>query len=411
MPKRAEVLSALEVGRIKTPGMHYIGEIPGLALQVTPSGMRSWVLRYAVGKKRREMGLGSYPGVTLAQAKERAREARDRLREGVDPIDARKQARSALLASQAKAVTFEQAAQRYIDTHGDKWRNPKHRAQWAATLETYAFPVMGRLLVADVGKEHVLEVLRPIWTKKAETASRLRGRIETVLSYAVQAGYRPEGLNPARWKGNLDLLLGGIPKAARVEHHRALDYRLLGEFMQRLRKAEGMGARALEFAILTAVRSGEVRGATWGEIDLPAATWTIPASRMKAGKEHRVPLSEQAIQLLQRLPRIEECPFVFPSTRAGELSDATLSAVLKRMDVDAVPHGFRSTFRDWAGETTAFPREVCEHALAHKLADGVEAAYQRGDLLDRRRQLMQTWADYCDRVGATGAVIPIRGAA
>ncbi|MBL8360769.1 MAG: integrase arm-type DNA-binding domain-containing protein [Rubrivivax sp.] len=408
MPARASELNALAVQRLKSPGLHFVGGVAGLALQITDTGSRSWTLRLSVAGRRRDMGLGAYPDVTLAMARERAREARELVRRGVDPIEQRRAATSALKASVAAALTFRQTATAYISTHEAGWKNAKHAQQWRNTLEAYAYPVMGDLLVRDVQKEHVLAALRPIWTEKNETATRLRGRIELVLSYAMQAGYRPEGLNPARWRGGLDKLLPAPAKVAKAEHHPALPLGQVGAFMQRLRAAPGMGARALEFTILTAARSGEVRGATWAEIDLQDKVWSVPPSRMKAGNEHRVPLSTAAIALLEALPRIAGTDLVFPAPRGGQLSDMTLSAVLRRMEIPAVPHGFRSTFRDWAAERTTFPREAAEMALAHTIESKVEAAYRRGDLFEKRRVMMAEWADFLSLEEQPAKVIPMR---
>lgn len=394
MPKRAVELGPLAVQRLKGPGLHFVGGVAGLALQITDAGSRSWILRMTVGGRRRDMGLGAYPDVTLAMAREDAKKARAEVRKGVDPIEDRRAAQSELRAGRAAALTFRQAADAYMTAHAPTWRSAKHAQQWRNTLESYAHPVLGNLLVRDVAKEHVLAVLRPIWTTKSETASRLRSRMELVLAYAMQAGYRPEGLNPARWRGGLDKLLPPPAKVARVEHHQALPLQAVGAFMARLRGEQGMGARALEFAILTAARSGEVRGATWSEIDLDGAVWVIPAARMKAGKEHRVPLSVGAMELLKAIPKVADLDLVFPSRRGGPLSDMTLAAVLRRMDVPAVPHGFRSTFRDWAAERTTHPRELAEMALAHAIESKVEAAYRRGDMLERRRAMMREWAEF-----------------
>lgn len=432
MPRLAKPLTALEVGRLKAPGAHAVGTVPGLHLNVKPTGARSWILRLMVGGRRREIGLGGYPAVTLAQAHDKARQARDKILAGVDPVAERKAARSALIAAHAKRTTFAEAARLYIDAHGDSWRNPKHRQQWGATLEQYANPVIGQMLVADIEKAHVLEVLNPIWREVPETASRVRGRIEKVLSFAVQAGYRPEGLNPARWKDNLDLLLLAPGKAKRG-NHAALDWREVGAFWSALAGAEGIGTAALRFAILTAARSGEARGARWSEIDMGAGIWEIPAARMKSGREHRVPLSKAALDLLRDLPRYGDTELIFPSPHKTdcELSDATLGATIKRLHeasvaaggegwIDrkqngriATAHGIaRSTFRTWAGEATAYPRDLCEAALAHVISDKTEAAYQRGDLLERRRRLMDDWSRFLATPSAkAGKVMPIRGAA
>jgi len=409
MPKLARELGALAVSKLTEPGLHFVGHVAGLALQVTASGARSWTLRVTIAGRRRDMGLGAYPEVPLAMARDKAREARELIRQGVDPIEKQRAAQSALRASVASALTFKETAAAYMATHETGWKNAKHAQQWRNTLETYAYPVMGDLLVRDVHKEHVLAVLRPIWAEKNETAVRLRGRIELVLSYAMQAGYRPEGLNPARWRGGLDKLLPAPGKVSKGDHHPALPVAEVGEFMERLRSADGMGARALEFAILTAARSGEVRGASWAEIDLDAKVWIIPACRMKAGKEHRVPLSAAALSLLKALPRIGGTDLVFPAPRGGQLSDMTLSAVLRRMGVPAVPHGFRSTFRDWAAERTNYPREAAEMALAHAIESRVEAAYRRGDLFEKRRAMMASWASFLAAPRAKFEVVPIGG--
>lgn len=407
MPKVARELGALEVKRETAPGLHFVGGVAGLALQVTPAGGKCWVLRVRVAGRRRDMGLGGYPSVSLAKAREKAAEARELIRKGIDPIDRQQATQSALRAAVAAALTFRQCAKAYMEAHEAGWKNAKHAQQWRNTLEAYAYPVLGDLLVRDVQKEHVLEVLRPIWTTKTETAVRVRSRMELVLSYAMQAGYRPEGLNPARWKGGLDKLLPKPGKVAKREHFAALPVAEVGAFMERLHAAEGMGARALEFAILTAARSGEVRGTTWAEIDLAAKVWTIPAARMKAGKEHRVPLSDVAVELLGKVPAGKPDAFVFPAARGGQLSDMTLAAVLRRMAVPAVPHGFRSTFRDWASERTAYPADVAEMALAHTIDNKVEAAYRRGDLFEKRRLMMADWAQFLSKIERPAEVVSL----
>lgn len=407
MPKLAKELAPLAVAKITAPGLHFVGGVQGLALQVWASGGRSWVLRVPIGGKRREMGLGPYPEVTLAKAHSAAREAREKIRRGIDPIAERAKAQSALRAAAVAALTFDECAAAYVKAHEAGWRNVKHAQQWRNTLKQYASPVFGGLLVRDVAVPQVLQALEPIWTEKNETAVRLRGRIELVLDWATARGLR-EGSNPARWRGHLDKLLPRPSKVNGREHHPALAVGEVGAFMARLRVAEGMGARALEFTILTAARSGEARGATWAEIDLAAKVWTVPADRMKAGKEHRVPLSDAAVVLLKGMPTDDRKGFVFPSPRGGALSDMTLSAVLRRMEVPAVPHGFRSTFRDWAAERTSYPREVAEMALAHTIGDKVEAAYRRGDLFEKRRLLMAEWATFLAHGNQPAKVVKLR---
>ncbi|HUF80571.1 MAG TPA: integrase arm-type DNA-binding domain-containing protein, partial [Burkholderiales bacterium] len=381
MPKKARELTATAV-RNKGEGLHAVGGVAGLLINVKPSGARSWILRVMVGDRRRDIGLGGFPDVPLAEARQRARDAREMIRQGIDPAVQRQAAQDALRAAEGKRVTFRKAAERFLQRKRPEFRSEKHAAQWKNTLETYAYPVIGSLPVDRIELPHIKHILDPIWTKKTETAKRLRGRIESVLAYATASGFRT-GDNPARWRGNLDAVMPKPGKLAKVEHHRALPVDGLPEFMAALRQVGGMGARALEFAILTGTRSGEVRGATWAEIDTKAKTWTIPGERMKAGRAHRVPLSPAAVALLKALPRLEGSEFVFPAARGGMLSDMTLSAVTRRMGVDAVPHGFRSTFRDWCAEHTNYPREVAEQALAHTISNAVEAAYRRGDLFEK----------------------------
>jgi integrase len=411
MPRKAKPLSALEVGRLKTPGLHFVGTVDGLALQVSDSGARSWLLRAKVGNRRREIGLGGYPAVPLAEAHAAARAKRALIKSGIDPVLERVESRSRLIAEQAGALTFRRVADDYIKAHESEWRNLKHAQQWRRTLETYAYPVFGDMLVRDIGTSHLMAVLSPIWGSKTETASRVRGRIESILGAAIALKLRPEP-NPARWKANLEPLLanpGKLKKKTR-EHHRAVPVAEVGAFVEQLRKEQGTAARALEFAILTAARGGEVRGATWDEIDFEAKLWTVPAERIKAGKLHRVPLSPAAIKLLKALPRFVGETLIFPSTRAGtKLSDMALLSVMRRMQAGAVPHGFRSTFRDWCAEHTNYPREVAEVALAHSNKDETEAAYLRSDLFVKRRRLMEEWAAWCGSPTKKGAVIALKG--
>lgn len=396
MPKKAKDLLSMAVRRLTRKGLHPVGHVPGLRLQVRSSQARSWILRVAVGGKSRDIGLGGFPAVSLAEARDKASEARRLIEKGIDPVLARKEAKSRLLAARAAEITFEQCAREFLATKGTEWRNPKHALQWTSTLGNYAYPVIGRLQVRDIELSHIVKILEPIWHDKTETAKRLRGRIENILDWATVRDYR-KGDNPARWKGYLDKILPSPGKIAKVVHHAALPVAEVGAFMQSLRARDGMSLRALEFLILTAARSGEVRGACWSEIDLEAKVWTIPAERMKAEKEHRVPLSEPAMRLLLTLKPLCEGDLVFPAPNGGKLSDMALSAVMRRMNVKAVPHGFRSTFRDWVAERTNYPNEVAEMALAHAIGNKVEAAYRRGDLFDKRKQMMEDWAAFCGK--------------
>jgi len=423
MPKVAAELTALDVKRLSHPGgkqnvLFAVGGVPGLHLQITPGGGRSWVLRAKVGTLRRDIGLGGFPGVTLSQARDKAREARTKIEGGIDPVEERKAAKAALIAAQRRGLTFEKAVEKCLATKLDAFKNAKHRQQWGNTLATYAIPELGKILVQDITTQDVLRVLQPLWLDKTETASRLRGRIEAVLSWATVAGHRT-GDNPARWGSNLKELLPPPSKVAEEEHHPALSLDDAPRWFAALQTREGFGARALEFVALTALRSKEVRGATWNEIDMDKALWVIPAARMKMSREHRVPLSDHALALLAALPRLEGNPLVFPAARGGMLSDMTLSAAMKRMHeaevatgepgfIDrtskrpAVPHGLRSTFRDWVSEHTTFPGDMAEVALAHKISNAVEAAYRRGDMVEKRRRMMADWADFM------GGVVGVR---
>lgn len=405
MPKIVNPLSAHIVKRIRTPGLHAVGGVAGLHLQVTETGARCWTLRMTVGGKRRDMGLGSLAVVSLADARQKALEARRQVQEGKDPLRERRALARALTLAQA-VPTFDACAKLFLASKKAEFTNPKHASQWESTLTTYASPVVGKLPVNEIDLPHILQILEPIWTTKTETASRLRGRIEDVLAWATVARHR-SGDNPARWKGNLDAVLPKPGKIAKVDHHAAMPFADLPAFVAELRKRDGVAPRMVEFAILTAARSGEVRGARWEEIDFDAQAWTIPASRMKARKEHRVPLTQAAVELLGSLPhdRREKHALIFASGKGSQFSDMALTAVLRRMDVkDATVHGMRSTFRDWAGETTSFPREVIEHALAHRLKDKAEAAYARGTLFDKRRKLMDAWSRYLASEPATKVV-------
>jgi integrase len=394
MPKIAKELTALAVSKLRRTGLHAVGGAAGLGLKVMPSGSRAWVLRTVVAGKRREYGLGGFPTVTLASARERAKAMLDQLFEGIDPAETKKQSKSALAAQRARAVNFKSLAEQYIAQHEASWKNAKHAAQWTSTLEAYAFPVCGHMVASDINTATVLRILEPLWLKKTETASRLRGRVEAVLDYAAAKGLR-EGPNPARWKGNLALTLPAKRKVSPVEHHPAIPVQDMPKFFKSLQQREGTAARALEFLILTAARSGEVRGAQWSEIDLNKKIWTVPAERMKAKREHRVPLSTQAITLLKSLESKNAGALIFPGSKpTAKLSDMALTVLMRRMEINAVPHGLRSSFRDWVGEETGHPREVAEMALAHIVANATEGSYARGDLFEKRKLMMQDWATY-----------------
>jgi integrase len=359
---------------------------------------RSWTFRYEIDGRRREMGLGPLHTIGLSEARDRARTLRQQLLDGIDPLTARRAGRQVA----AKAVTFKQCATAYIAAYRPGWRNSKHAGQWVTSLATYAEPIIGAVPVNDIDTALVLKVLEPIWTKTPETASRVRGRIEAVLNWAKARGYR-EGENPARWRGHIDHLLPKKSKLRKVKHHDALPYTEVPGFMRTLRQQDGAAAKALEFLIYTAARSGEIVGATWDEINTIDKIWTVPGSRMKGGREHRVPLSSAAIALLKALPRNGDRVFACGKT--------TLRGVTRKMQVDAVPHGFRSSFRTWAAERSNFPREVVEAALAHAIADKTEAAYQRGDLFEKRHRLMQAWADFCGKPAPAGATVTAIGRA
>jgi integrase len=398
MPKIAKELGPLDVKRLTSPGYHAVGKVAGLMLQVTKTGARSWVLRTMVGAKRREIGLGAYPAVGLALAHQKAQATRDAIINGVDPVAARA-ARRELLAQQqreqhAMLWTFRRCAEEYIRSMAPGWRSAKHAKQWPSTLEKYVFPIIGELPVSDIGIDQVLAIVKPHWLTKNETINRVRSRVELVLDWATAMKYR-QGENPARWKGNLDKLLARRSTVAPVKNHRALDETALPGFMTKLRQIVGTSARCLEFVILTAARSGEARLATWNEIDWTTGTWHIPGSRMKSGRPHRVPLSPQALQILSALDRFDDEAFIFPGRVTGRpLSDMSLSAVMRRMGVDAVPHGFRASFSSWCAASTNYPADVREMALAHAIGNETEAAYQRSDLFGKRRHLMTDWASF-----------------
>jgi integrase len=410
--RRFKKLSASEVKSMTKPGLH--GDGDGLYLQVRGPEVKSWIFRWERDGKQRSMGLGSAFTVTLADAREKAQDCRKLLLDEKDPIAVRDAKRAQAKVEALKSKTFEQCAEIYIEAHRAGWRNEKHAAQWLSTLKTYAYPVFGNLPVHLIDTCLVMKVLEPIWTKRPETASRLRGRIEAVLNWAKTREYRA-GENPAAWKGHLENLLPARRKVATVEHHPALPYDDLGAFMAALRAQEGTAAKALEYLILTAARTGEVIGARWDEIDLDhkdGPLWLIPAPRTKAKKEHRVPLAPAAVAVIQALRARAEGDFIFPSVKSGQpLSNMGMLVLLERMGHhDITVHGFRSTFRDWVGESTSFPVDVAEAALAHTRKDKTEAAYARGDLFRKRRKLMEAWAAYCTAPAKGGKVVQLKRA-
>jgi integrase len=402
-------LTALAVDKAKRRG--YYGDGGGLFLQVSAAGTKSWVFRFKEAGKLREMGLGATHTIGLAEAREKARDCRRMRLDGIDPIAARNAARSQVRLDAAKAMTFQECAERYIASHKAGWRNLKHAAQWPSSLGAYVYPIFGALPVQAVDVGLVMRALEPIWTTKPETAGRVRGRIESVLDWAAARGYR-QGENPARWRGHLENLLPKKSKVRRVEHHAALPYAEIGTFIAELQQQEGVAARALEFAILTAARTGEVIGAAWPEIDLEGRLWVIPGGRMKAGKEHRVPMSEPALAVLKEMEKVRESEFVFPGGKSRRpINNMAMAMTLRRLGRgDLTVHGFRSSFRDWAAERTGFPAEVAEMALAHAVGDKVEAAYRRGDLFQKRRQLMDAWARFCSAPAASATVGSIAAA-
>jgi integrase len=398
-------LTAIQVARAGTPGMYPDGH--GLYLQVTHAGAKSWIYRYQLHGKPHYLGLGSASAITLKRARELLAEPRRLRAEGIDPVAAKKEKRSAARLAAARGVTFRQCAESYLATHEHAW-GEIHRQQWRASLQADAYPILGSLPVADVDTSIVLAVLRPIWQAKPIAANRLRSRIENVLDAAKSADLR-SGENPARWHGHLENLLASPRRVRKVKHFAALPYRDMPAFMVALRNRDGLSPRALEFAILTAARAAEAVGARWSEIDFNERTWTTPASRMKSGKEHKVPLSARAVELLRDLHAIRSSDFVFPGKPGKGISTAAMLKTLAAMERnDLTVHGFRSTFRDWAAEQTSYPSEVVEMALAHAVKSAVEAAYRRGDLFEKRARLMTAWGDYCAQAATNSTVVPIR---
>jgi integrase len=401
MPKLVKPLSALEVKRLSKPGMHAVGTVPGLALSISSTGTKSWVFRTTYGEERRKMGLGSYPSVPLADAINKARDINASIDKGIDPINAKKANKSRLIAEQAKAKTFEQCANMFLASR--TFTNTKHGKQWESTLKTYAFPHIGSMLIGDIGVADIKAVLDPIWKKKTVTASRVQGRIKKIIDYAIVSGYR-EKANPAIWDGFLDSIYQSPKKLKAVEHMDSIPYSNVHDFLQALRLHEAISAKALEFLILTAVRSDSVRSAAWRQIDLENRVWTVPKAFTKTKKrDHTVPLSTHAIALLNKLPRLKGSDLVFPSATLRKMSDSTISKLMRDMRThkefkgEGVPHGFRSTFRVWCLEQTTHSSELAELSMMHEVGDSVYKAYQRSDGLERRRAIMQDWSNFINK--------------
>ena len=420
MPKIVKELSDVQVRRLSWGNVqsgsnagrpcarfHAVGGVSGLLLQCRPpegdneAGGRSWILRTVVGSKRRDMGLGGYPGVTLSMAREKAREYKAQISQGIDPIMEKRAARSRLIQEQGKAITFEILAKEYIEK---KSKTAKQTQKLTNQLANYAYPYIGRMIVADIERAHILKMLEAIWETKTETASRVRLNVERIIDLSMVKGLR-SGSNPARWKGNLDMSLPAPSKIAKPVHYAALPVAQIQEFLVKLKSEEWIGAKALLLIIFTAARSGEVRGATWEEIDFDSKLWTIPEDRMKSGKAHTVPLSDSAIALLESLPRMGK--FIFNNNRGNSLSDVTISKAPKRIGYDVTAHGFRSTFKDWARKFTGYADEVSELALAHVNDDKTRAAYARDELLDKRRLLMTDWDKFCHQVPVSGDILTL----
>ena len=410
----AEKITALFVRQVKRPGRYcdggnlYLQVRRSTSMTLPDSVNKSWAFRYVRHDKQTWMGLGPYPDVSLAEARELATEARKQLLKGVDPLTDKRARQREVRAARSEMLSFAECAEKYIDAQAPGWSNPKHIDQWRNTLKNVAGPVFGHLPVDEIDTALVMRCIEPLWTTKTETASRLRGRIESVLDWATVRGYRG-GDNPARWRGHLDKLLPRPSLVARVKHHPALPYTEVGAFMQQLREDPGVASRALEFTILTAARTNEVIQASWSEFDIDLRTWVVPAERMKSKREHRVPLSDVAVAALKAVKGRSK-RYVFPGHKRGShLSNAAMMQVLKRLEQTGITvHGFRSTFRDWCAESTNYPADVAEMALAHTLRDKTEAAYRRGDLFEKRTRLMADWARYCSKPSVPAKVIAIR---
>jgi len=389
MGKIAKPLTAIEVKRLNTPGQHPVGTVSGLRLFIKATGTKSWVLRVMVGHRRKDLGLGSYPTVTLAMAIEKAREARLKIDRGIDPVEEKRAQKEHI------EWTFEKCAEEYIKSHQSSWKNAKHTQQWINTLNTYVYPKFKGKHVRDIDKSDVLRVIEPEWNTKNETMKRVRQRIEMVISWAMARGYRPEGLNPAEWRGRLDQVLAKPSRVNQRKNHASLPVEDMYDFMQKIKKIEGISARCLEFVILTASRSGEARGAKWSEIDLINKHWLIPAIRMKNGIEHKIPLSTKAIKLIEALPVFEDCEYLFPGRNIEKpISDMSMLQCVRRLNAPTVVYGFRATFGYWVSELTNYSRELREKALSHKEPNETVEAYVRGILFEKRIPLMEDWAKF-----------------
>jgi integrase len=426
MPKIAKELSPIEIKRLScridpdtgeaSETRYPVGGVSGLLLRVNPSGSRQWILRIKVGNRRPDIGLGPYPEISLAQARDKAREMKEKARNGIDPLEERRSLKRSLLAEQISTLTFQKAMEQYIRMKAKEFKNPRQEAQWTNSLNTYAIPHLGELPVREIDLPHIKQVLDPIWETKTETANRVRARIENILGWCAIHGYRSNE-NPAKWQGYLDEVYPSPEKIKTKGHFAALSVDGLPEFIADLKGRTGIAARALEFLILTASRTNEVigdkrinkAGVTWQEIDLTRKIWTIPAARMKTSKIHRVPLNDAAMEVLKRMEPGKPDALIFPGPKGDVPSNNFLTSLLKRMNIKVTAHGFRSTFKDWARERTAYADEVSELALAHVNSDATRAAYARSELLDKRRQLMGDWEQFCyhGKAQAPGKVVAI----
>ncbi len=393
MPRKVKELSAIKISKLNSKGLYSVGGVCGLYINVTRTASKNWILRIKIAGTRRDIGLGGYPSITLADARSKARVLRGQIQDGIDPVEEKRARMSRVIALQVKQKTFAEVAKIYIGNHSWKWTNSKHIQQWTNTINTYANPKIGDLLVSQIERHHIIDVLQPIWNIKKETATRLRGRIEKILTFAKVEGWR-NGENPAVWKGNLDVSLASRNKRQDVIHFSSLPYQEIHDFISQLRECSEISAKCLEFTILTASRPSMTRKAKWSEMDVAHRSWLIPAERMKTRTEFKVALSDDAIRLLNALPKNNNSDIVFPSPHGKILSDATMNALLKRIKINGTVHGFRSTFKNWCMERTDYSHELSETALAHSIRDATVAAYWRGDLFEKRCELMNDWAEF-----------------